>query len=226
LSNADHEQPLSKQEIAECERKLLDLIADLDSFTQQNKAFSGLNIFEAAGLHRQEIRHSNFLAFLLRPQENHGLGDGVLKRLMKKALDNLPANPPVSSLTFALADFNDALVSREWRDIDLVVESKNNQFVFAIENKIDASESEHQLSKYEGIIRSSFPNQRTLFAYLTNEGDPPSNDLWSAISYSDVIGALQEARFHHSVNLTSEATMVIDQYISMVRRNIVQIRTS
>jgi hypothetical protein len=101
------------------------------------------------------------------------------------------------------------------------VDSKDNQFVFAIENKIDASESPHQLSKYEGTIQSEFSKEKKLFAYLTKDGEPPSNERWSAISYSDVMDALQEAVSHHSVNLTSEAKIVIDQYVRMIRRNIV-----
>lgn len=32
------------------------------------------NIFEAIGTVRHEVRHSDFLAYLLNPQENHGLG--------------------------------------------------------------------------------------------------------------------------------------------------------
>jgi hypothetical protein len=73
------------------EKKLLDLLIDLDRFSREKR--SGLNIFEAAGLHRQEIRHSHFLAFLLRPQEAHGLGDAFLKRLIQKALNDTSPIP-------------------------------------------------------------------------------------------------------------------------------------
>jgi hypothetical protein len=107
------------------EKKLLDLIRDLERFSREKRFAYGLNIFEAAGMRRQEIRHSNFLAFLLSPQETHGLGDAFLKRLLQKTLNNSSADPPpVSALTVALADFSDVLVSREWRNIDLLVESK------------------------------------------------------------------------------------------------------
>jgi hypothetical protein len=139
------------------EKKLLDLITDLEQFSRETRFAYGLNIFEAAGIQRQELRHSNFLAFLLSPQQTHGLGDAFLKRLVQKALNNSSIElPPISALTVALADFSDALVSREWRNIDLLIESKNNTFVFVIENKIDSSESEHQLSKYEATVTPNF----------------------------------------------------------------------
>jgi hypothetical protein len=42
-----------------------------------------------------------------------------------------------------------------------------------------------------------------------------------AISYSDVVEALQEARSHLASNLTAEATTIIDHYVGLIRRNIV-----
>ena len=69
-------------EVTDLEQKLLNLVNDLDQFSRGKHFPSGLNIFEAVGLDRQEIRHSNFLAFLLRPQESHGLSDAFLKRLI------------------------------------------------------------------------------------------------------------------------------------------------
>jgi hypothetical protein len=57
----------------------------------------------------------------------------------------------------------------------VLVESKNNKLVFAIENKLDGSEGDTQLSRYESIVKSQFPNDQKLFAYLTKEGDPASD---------------------------------------------------
>ena len=89
------------------EKRLVDLVAALDDFS--NEAFfpSGLNIFEAAGLERQELKHSNFLAFLLRPRELHGLRDEFLRRVLQSAVQNT-ADPPIKELEFALADLSDA----------------------------------------------------------------------------------------------------------------------
>jgi Trp operon repressor len=40
---------------------------------------SRFNIFRILRAARHEIRHSNMLAWLLTPDENHGLGDGVAR---------------------------------------------------------------------------------------------------------------------------------------------------
>ncbi len=42
------------------------------------------NIFEAMGATRQELRHSDFLAFLLDPHQTHGLGDALLRALLRE----------------------------------------------------------------------------------------------------------------------------------------------
>src|SRR5215212_6607283 len=65
----------------------------LDAFVVENadlEALEGLseqfNIFEAIGVVRQELRHSDFLAFLLDPRQNHRLGDAFVRRLLQKIL--------------------------------------------------------------------------------------------------------------------------------------------
>jgi hypothetical protein len=163
---------------------------------------------------------------LLRPQEKHGLGDAFLKRIVQKALENSSIESPIRTLSVVLSDFSDALVHREWRNIDLVVESASNKLILVIENKIGSSEGANQLSKYESSVRSEFPSYKQLYCYLTEEGDPASKERWSPISYANVIDALQEAKDHHSSNLTTEARIVIDHYIDVIRRNIVPIKPS
>jgi hypothetical protein len=70
----------------------LDLKA-LESFVVGNEDLERLealldsfNIFEATGFIRQELRHSDFLVYLLDPRANHGLGDAFVKRLLQKIL--------------------------------------------------------------------------------------------------------------------------------------------
>lgn len=59
--------------------------SDLEEIEGQLEKF---NIFEAIGVVRQELRHSNFLAFLLDPNQNSGLGQAFLKRFVQTAISN------------------------------------------------------------------------------------------------------------------------------------------
>src|SRR6266568_1323310 len=49
------------------------------------------NIFDAVKIARTEIRHSNFLAFLLDPLESHGHGQLFLTAFLMDLLKNAPA---------------------------------------------------------------------------------------------------------------------------------------
>lgn len=51
---------------------------------KENKEF---NIFKILKLDKYEIRHSNFLAWLLNPKESHNLGDKFFKQFFQVALN-------------------------------------------------------------------------------------------------------------------------------------------
>jgi len=119
---------------------------DLDELESQLVQF---NIFEAIGIIRQELRHSDFLAFILNPSQNHRLEDIFLKRLLKRVL--LEADIPIDSnylklspVDIDIADLKDAEVRREWKHIDILIHSPSNYLVCAIENKIDSKEHSNQ----------------------------------------------------------------------------------
>ena len=75
----------------ESEKELLALLDELRGFERQFGLGSRFNLFEAVNIVRQEIRHSNFLAFLLNPAESHGLGDKFLRALLMASAAKLPA---------------------------------------------------------------------------------------------------------------------------------------
>ena len=62
---------------------LENFICNNKELQQLEKMFEKFNIFDCLKLSRQEIRHSNFLAWLLDPKETHGLGDYFIKEYLK-----------------------------------------------------------------------------------------------------------------------------------------------
>lgn len=68
---------------AELEGQIAALFDDAD-FTSLNDQISPLNLFEAVGAIRSELRHSNFLAYLLSPSRPHGLGARPLLALLRQ----------------------------------------------------------------------------------------------------------------------------------------------
>src|SRR3972149_7475372 len=67
------------------ERELLErFILNNEDLARLEESTGQFNIFEALGIVRQEIRHSNFLAWLMNPAQTHGLGDYFLKGFLFK----------------------------------------------------------------------------------------------------------------------------------------------
>src|SRR4030088_1373392 len=81
------------------QKELEALVVDNPDLERLEALLDQFNIFEVIGAVRQELRHSDFLAFLLDPQQNHGLGDAFCKRLLQKILVDVdPSTIPISPI--------------------------------------------------------------------------------------------------------------------------------
>ncbi len=159
-------------------RKVLEKFVVDNKYLEELEAkISRFNIFEAIGMVRQEIKHSNFIHFLLNPSEKHQLGDLFLKKLLARIFLHAE-DALLDPLEIAISNFNDAEVRREWQNIDLLVYSPSNRIVCTIENKVDSSEGSNQLKKYEGVIEREFTDYRKVFIFLTKDGYSASKAGW------------------------------------------------
>ncbi|MEH2052060.1 PDDEXK-like family protein [Nostoc sp.] len=209
------------------ERALLEsLIVDNEDLEKLELKLAQFNIFEAIGVVRQELRHSNFLAFLLNPSENHRLDDIFLKRFLKRVLleEYEPKDEKytkISPVDIDIADFTDANVRREWQNIDILIHSPRNKLVCAIENKIDAGESMDQLIKYQRTVDQEFKDCRAILIYLTPEGDPPSKKNWRIYNYSKIAEIIDSICISYKSTLGTDVYTLMTHYSTLIRRHIV-----
>ncbi len=193
-------------------------LLDIDCLDALSEWTSKFNLFDVLKISRAEIRHSNVLSWLMNPNENHGLGDSVLRGLIQYLVSNYSSD--VDVFDALLLDCHDFSVLREWHNIDIFSVSDNARFVICIENKIDSKEHDNQLQRYSRIVNETYPTYKKLFIYLTPDGDESSEpNLWYSMSYKEIIGIIDNAR--RKANLSSEASLLIDNYIDMIRRDIV-----
>src|SRR5690606_3343507 len=129
------------------------------------------NIFSSLGIINQEIRHSNFLAWLLDPNETHNLSDYFKTSFLKLATSNdSNVNPDLSIIDIDIIDFSNVQVLREWNKIDVLLVDEEQKIVVVIENKVDSKEHSNQLFKYKKIVESNYPDFKKIFIYLTVHG--------------------------------------------------------
>ncbi len=177
----------------------------------------GFNIFDALGLARAEIRHSNFLAFILDPAESHGLGPLFLKPLLIDLFKTAP-EPLRSRLPAEMdaIDLQGVEVQREWEDIDLLIVCREPPFAVAIENKVDSHEHSDQLNRYQKVVQARYPDLPALYVYLTPDGDKPSEDSWEPYTYERIHRVLKRIRDSNPTTIGAEVLVFLNHYLNLV----------
>src|ERR1043165_135996 len=97
------ERRMDENELQALER----FVAENDDLFALEEQIGRFNIFDALRIARVEIRHSNYLAWLLTPGESHGQGDLFLKSLLMDILRKARQrgiDPPVSPVELDGAD--------------------------------------------------------------------------------------------------------------------------
>ena len=147
----------------------------------------------------EENLHSAFLAFMLNPNEVHGLGEFPIISFIK-AIDNFNENTKgvfddfetktvVCQTEFGVKRKN----AKSTRRIDILIRNNLNQSI-AIENKIWAGDQPRQLEDYYESLTELGDNVYPIL-YLTLDGKDPSkssigslvSEKFQAISYSELI---------------------------------------
>jgi hypothetical protein len=203
------------------ERTLLEaFVVDNPDLEQLESLLAEFNIFEAIGAVRQELRHSDFLAFLLNPAENHGLSDIFLKKFLMRVLTDAN-NPPFSAIEIDVSTLQEAEIRREWRNIDILVHDPTNRLVCTIENKVDTTEYSNQLRRYREIVSREFPGHRAIFVYLTPEGDEASDETYVSFNYTQIGNLIDYISQAYKSTLGPDVYTLMIHYPRMLRRHIV-----
>lgn len=196
------------------------LVIDNPDLQRLESLIAEFNIFEALGIVRQEVRHSDFLSFLLDPSAKHGLGDKFLKSFLLRALLDAP-DPPIAPIQIDLIAMDEAVVRREWQNIDILVEDPANRLVIVIENKILSGEHSGQLARYLLTAKKHFPDATLIPIFLTPEGTTPSDEHYIPMTYGAIAGAIEATLQTHFSVLGPEVRTTIQHYVTMLRRHIV-----
>ena len=197
---------------------LKEFLLDIECLDPLAEWTSKFNIFDILKISRVEIRHSNMLAWLLNPNENHGLGDSVLRGFIQYVI--VSSEEDTDIFEKLLMDCHDFIVQREWHSIDILASSEKERFVICIENKIDSGEHDDQLNRYRKIVEDNFPGYEKMFIYLTPKGEEVSDPInWYVMSYQDVLNVIENAK--RKAKLLPEAELLIGNYTDTLRRDIV-----
>ena len=192
-------------------------VVDNDDLLALESLIGKFNIFDALDIARVEIRHSNFLAFILDPAESHGQGQLFLKAVLMDLLKAAPAKlRPLSPIDLDGTDLQGVEVRREWGHIDLLITCHQPPLVIAIENKVESQEHSEQLSRYRATIRGHYPDARPLYVYLTPKAEEPSEADWVPYGYADLHRVLTRVQTTYRKAIGEEVLVFLDHYLSLI----------
>ncbi len=197
-------------------------LADNPELEELSAILATFNTFRALKIENAEIQHSNVLAWLLNPDESHGLADTVLRRVLSNMLIESDTNVEgISAAQVELMDFADIEVRREHKHTDLIIIDRINKLVILIENKIYAGESPGQLVRYKEVVRNEFPSFTVAPVFLTLMGRESADDkAKDYISYShlQLLAVLERIFAQRQAQLAEPVAMFLKQYMDTLRR--------
>lgn len=175
--------------LAEWRQAMTEMRRRQDRLTSDGRWLTGPSDFlDIVGIARHENTHCRILKWLLTPTARHGLGCGLVERLVAHCTGE-SVSAPLRVKKVAVSEW------RYGREADLVVWGRS--FTLVIETKVDASEQPSQCDDlYENFKMEKAP----LFLFLTPDGHKPhtattqrSQRAFRTLSWSKIRAMLEEA---------------------------------
>jgi len=198
-------------------RQVLETFITSPELVKLETRFARFNVFEALGVARRELHHSSFLAFLLNPQESHGLRDLFLRRFLQEVAKLAP-EPTVSAIEIDGLDLLRTEVRREYQNIDILLRDPLNEILVVIENKVGSTQHDDQLKRYYDLATERFQKHRFMGIYLTPEGDDSNDQNYISLSYDKIRELVSDLLGREDLLISPNFRSVLEQYGDLLDR--------
>lgn len=189
---------------------------------QTNK--NRFNIFKVLKLDNYEIRHSNFLAWLLNPEETHNLGYKFIKEFFESYAD-------IDWSKEEFINVETEVLTNKNRRIDILITGKN--FLCVIENKYGSCEHDEQCKHYKNFIYSNenyknIPNKYFVFLDIEMPDEKILNEVledYYPITYRKIYSILKNIIKNQpdnkiEIEIIKQYTLILKEKYSMLDENI------
>ena len=176
------------------------------------------NTFDVLRYSGYEIRHSNVVAWLLRPAETHGIGSRFLKWFVRHV--NRRLSPELERLPRTSFEAGNVEVWRERDYVDITILLKKKKCLIAVENKTEPAHPHHleQIMSYEAELKKQHQDHTVRSVLLSTSPDGTvsfpgiAHVGWDAVR--EAIGSALADGVFPSPNVRA----FIRQYVDMVER--------
>lgn len=196
-----------------------DKILKDEDFDKLDLGLKNPNIFEILRITKNEIRHSNFIIWLLDPNQSHKLGDIFLKRFLREVFSSEKFSE-IDQVDVEGMDLTKVEIHREWKNIDILI--KLQDVVVCIENKVLSKEHSDQLKRYKKIIETEFPKHKRTYVFLTPEGydSEDETESYEPISYEFIVETLDRILSVYGESINQQVNNYIKDYIKIIKREL------
>lgn len=196
------------------------------NFAQLEAMVNEFDALELLKVSNDEEFHSNVLAWLLNPHENHLMGDYFLRSFLRET-------EAASREMLRDAGWPNTVVRREWHHVtdgkagrlDILLLNEDAKLVCAIENKVFSGEHSGQLTRYRRALKNSYPRFVRSHLFLTRHGTlpmrPREQRRWTPVDYRTILKLVESTIEHWGGRGTEGVMAFLRQYAKTLRRNIV-----
>lgn len=215
---------------ADTEKALTSFIMECNELAELESLLSRFNIFRVLRTAKHEIRHSNMLAWLLAPDESHGMGDRFFRLWLMhvvhgaddwtKSRLHLPSPIEIDAL-----DIESVEVARERENIDLflIVRTISGKYwTICIENKVESMQHSNQLRRYRDIVERRYNDaEHRLFVFLTKNDEEPEDSEFITSSYAGIEKVLRMCIAEKGDSVGAEPRLLMSQYLKLLEEDFV-----
>lgn len=200
-------------------KKEYDFLLKNEDFDKLDLGLKNPNIFQILKISKNEIRHSNFLSWLLDPEGSHKLGDIFLKRFLREVFSSEKFYD-IDQVDVEGMDLSKVEVLREWKNIDVLIILSD--VVVCIENKVYSKEHSNQLKRYKEIVENQFPKLKKTYVYLNPDGDSSESETeqFQPISYDFIVESLERIVSVFGESMNPNVKNYVKDYITTIKREI------
>jgi hypothetical protein len=200
------------------------LVKGSAEFAELSLRLARFNIFRTLRAQRNELRHSNMLAWLLDPAESHGAGSQFVRLWLAEvfsvaASSGAPAPPDMVSTALAELAIDRVEIHRELDRMDLVVEIHRRDgvpWIVCIENKVDARQGSDQLARYFELTDRRFPGtDQKIHVFLTRRNEQPNHSAFVPVTYATVARAL--APLTEQLSASADQKILMRHYLDLLK---------
>ncbi len=219
---------ISTPETQEALNDLNSLVVNCSELREVERLLGNFNLFRVLRFEHGEIRHSNVLAWLLQPEESHGLKDLFLRRWLMRVFHESESESAsyIDPVELDSLNIRSVEVYREWNHIDLLLRVQTfegDEIIVAIENKVRAFQSRGQLPRYRQRVESTYKTaHHRLYIFLTRRDENPEDDVWTAATYQQVHDILEECLNEQRSVIGNEPKVLLDHYLRLLKESFME----